>query len=210
MMRVLLEAPILSRSGYGEHSRLVYESLKNRRDLDIFINPLNWGSTSTGKFCEHIDHCISKYRTNKNIHDKNKTKQVYDIHIFVGLPNQFQKKANYSVCVPAGIEPDRVAPEWLASIRDKGISKVIVPSEHAKKGFYVKYVEFEKDSQGKPIPETNKELSLLSEIEVVPYPVKAYDKSLPKLNLKLTTDFNFLQIALLGQRKIFKTVLKFL
>tara|TARA_Y100000114_G_C11762290_1_gene330518 strand:- start:681 stop:2723 length:2043 start_codon:yes stop_codon:yes gene_type:complete len=208
MMRVLLEAPILSRSGYGEHSRLVYESLKNRRDLDIFINPLNWGSTSTGKFCEHIDHCISKYRTNKNIHDKNKTKQVYDIHIFVGLPNQFQKKANYSVCVTAGIETDRVAPEWLASIRDKGISKVIVPSEHAKKGFYVKYVEFEKDSQGKPIPETNKELSLLSEIEVVPYPVKAYDKSLPKLNLRLTTDFNFLQIALLGQRKNIENSIK--
>ena len=40
MIRVLLEAPILTKSGYGEHSRLVYKALSERKDLEIMINPL--------------------------------------------------------------------------------------------------------------------------------------------------------------------------
>ena len=45
--KVLLVGPILTQSGYGEHARMVYRALKSREDLfDIFINPVNWGSTS--------------------------------------------------------------------------------------------------------------------------------------------------------------------
>jgi hypothetical protein len=39
MMRVLLEAPILTKSGYGEHARLVYKALSKRNDLEVMINP---------------------------------------------------------------------------------------------------------------------------------------------------------------------------
>ena len=46
-MRVLLEAPILTQSGYGEHSRLIYRALKAVHEtVAVFINPLNWGQTS--------------------------------------------------------------------------------------------------------------------------------------------------------------------
>ena len=44
-MKVLLEAPILTRSGYGEHARFVFRALRLDKDLEIFINPLNWGKT---------------------------------------------------------------------------------------------------------------------------------------------------------------------
>ena len=44
--RVLLKAPILSQSGYGEHARFVYRALKDKEDLfDLYIEPLNWGQT---------------------------------------------------------------------------------------------------------------------------------------------------------------------
>ena len=45
-VKVLVEGPALTRSGYGVHARLVLESLRAREDsLDIYVNPLNWGST---------------------------------------------------------------------------------------------------------------------------------------------------------------------
>ena len=46
MMRILIEAPILTQSGYGEHSRLVYRALSNIDGAELFVNPLAWGSTS--------------------------------------------------------------------------------------------------------------------------------------------------------------------
>ena len=45
-MRVLLEAPILTKSGYGEHAKLVYKALSQNNNLDIFVNALNWGTCS--------------------------------------------------------------------------------------------------------------------------------------------------------------------
>ena len=35
-MKVLLEGPMLTRSGYGEHTELVYQSLKSIENLDIY------------------------------------------------------------------------------------------------------------------------------------------------------------------------------
>ena len=45
--KVLIKSPILTRSGYGEHSRFIMQALRSREDLfEIFVIPLNWGQTS--------------------------------------------------------------------------------------------------------------------------------------------------------------------
>ena len=45
--KILLSAPLLTRSGYGEQSRFALRALKSREDLfDIYIRPLEWGKTS--------------------------------------------------------------------------------------------------------------------------------------------------------------------
>ena len=45
--KILLKAPLLTRSGYGEQSRFALRSLRSREDLfDIYIQPLTWGETS--------------------------------------------------------------------------------------------------------------------------------------------------------------------
>ncbi len=47
MIKVLLKGPILSRSGYGEHTRFMYRGLASRPDLfDIHVHPVNWGHKS--------------------------------------------------------------------------------------------------------------------------------------------------------------------
>ena len=45
--KVLLKAPILTQSGYGEQSRFALRALRSREDLyDIHIIPMSWGQTS--------------------------------------------------------------------------------------------------------------------------------------------------------------------
>ena len=46
MKRLFLEGPFLTQSGYGEHARYVLRSLRHRRDIDLYANPLDWGVTS--------------------------------------------------------------------------------------------------------------------------------------------------------------------
>lgn len=193
MIRVLLEAPILTKSGYGEHARLVYRSLCENQELDIFINPLNWGTCSWETPNEKVLSCINKYKAYSAHCDQTKQKQEYSIQIHVGIPNEFSKKAPYSVCVTAGIETDRVSPNWLAKTH-QGIDKLIVPSEHARLGFLNTGYEI-LNSQNN----TKTNLTCGCPVEVIHYPVKSPDVT--SLDVDFETDFNFLQISMLGPRK---------
>ena len=54
MKKVLIIAPILSRSGYGVHSRFIVDALATRPDLyDLHVHPLSWG-TVVGCWKTHI------------------------------------------------------------------------------------------------------------------------------------------------------------
>ena len=136
-MRILLEAPILTQSGYGVHSRLVYESLKEK-GYDLFTSVLDWGNTSWDisylEDDEALKQSILKYSQFVQESKQGANPPNFDIQIRVGIANEFEKKAQYSVLVTAGIETDRVSADWLLKTH-KGIDKIIVPSEHAKNGF---------------------------------------------------------------------------
>ncbi len=193
-MKILLEAPILTQSGYGEHSRLIFESLKGTNH-EIYTNPLNWGNTPWIQITEHEIYKNSIIEFYKYVNDCKQSNQEvsFDMQIHVGIPNEFEKKAPYSVCVTAGIETDRVSPNWLMKTH-QGIDKIIVPSEHSKSGFTsVNYEVVNNSNNTKTLLKCN------CPIEVVPYPVKQFDDV--ELQLDLKTEFNFLSVALLGPRK---------
>ena len=45
MIKVLLKGPILSRSGYGEHTRYMFRALASRPDVfDVYVHPTGWDS----------------------------------------------------------------------------------------------------------------------------------------------------------------------
>ena len=194
-MKVLLEAPILTQSGYGEHSRLVYRALESE-NIDLCINPLSWGQTSwISSFDEErskIEKCINNFF---EAHQQLKAgiPVEFDMHIHVGIPNEFEKKAPYSICVTAGIETDRVSSNWIIkSIKE--IDKIIVPSEHSKKVFESTAYQVVTESD-----EEDKILQCGCPVAVVPYPVKEIDSK--DLDFELETKFNFLSVSLLGHRK---------
>ena len=198
-MRILLEAPILTKSGYGEHARLVYQALKKTPGVDVLISPLAWGTTSwenpesgvledIQRFGGYIQHCTA-----------DKINPEFDLQIHVGIPNEFEKKAPYSICVTAGIETDRVSPSWLIKTH-QGIDKIIVPSQHAKSGFTNSSCEVTNPENG-----TKTVISCACPVEVVPYPVKTPAGA--PLEIDFETGFNFLSIAMMGPRKNLETTI---
>ncbi len=207
-MRVLLEAPVLTQSGYGEHSRFIFRALKNEKNIQLFINPLNWGKTGwledLGEDLkdeyEEISKCI------KDLGDLHRQfpetwAQSFDLHIHVGILNEFKRKAHKSICVTAGIETDKISPSWIVKSYEETPNKVIVPSTHAKEGFLnTKVLKQQKNKQGQVISSAELQFNKDCKLEVVPYPIKNIS-NFEKLDLKITTKFNFLSIALISPRK---------
>jgi glycosyltransferase involved in cell wall biosynthesis len=202
-MKILLEAPILTQSGYGEHSRLVFRALSTKNNVELYINPLNWGQTSwlstfdTER--EKIEKSINNFfHAHENL--KSGINTEFDIHIHVGIPNEFERKAPRAICITAGIETDRVSADWIIKTNEE-IDKLIVPSHHARDTFISTAYE--------AIDEKNEVRTVLQcacPVDVVPYPVK---KIVPRhLDFKLETEFNFLSIALLGHRKNIENMTK--
>ena len=197
--KVLLKAPLLTRSGYGEHGRFVLRALRSREDLfDIYIQPLQWGATSwlneSSEERVWIDHTIEK-----TIGYIQQGGQL-DISLQVTIPNEWERLAPVNIGITAGIESTQVAPLWVQ--KGNEMDKIVVVSEHAKKT-YAGTVYTATNNQ----TQEQTELRLDTEIEVVNYPVKEYDK-IEDIELDLEYDFNFLTVAQMGPRKNISNTIK--
>jgi len=197
--KILLRAPLLTRSGYGEQARFALRSLRSRTDLfDIYIQPLQWGHTSwlneESEERKWIDFTIEK--TIAYIQQGGQ----FDVSLQVTIPNEWEQLAPINVGYTAGIETTKVAHQWI----EKGnlMDRIIVVSNHSK---YV-YANTEYTAQNN---ETGAQsvLRLQTPIETVNYPVKIFEK-LSDLDFQLKHDFNFLVVAQFGPRKNLQNTLK--
>jgi glycosyltransferase involved in cell wall biosynthesis len=129
MKKILLRAPILTRSGYGEHARFVLNSLTSNPEYDVYVEPLNWGQTNwifeDTDYRKFIDSLVAKFGAYQE--------GPFDICMQVTIPNEWKKSAKVNIGVCAGIETDRVAPVWLQKANE--MDGVIVTSNHARSGF---------------------------------------------------------------------------
>lgn len=188
---VLVEGPYLTQSGYGEHARLVLNSLKNNPNIEIYGAPLSWGKTSW----------ISSDDKEREWLDEISLKSVdapekFDLHVFIGMPLEFTKKAPKAVCVTAGIEVDRVDPQWL--IKTYELDKIIVPSEFSR-AVFLNSTYKTSDPDDESASEEVQTLQCQCPVEVVPYHIR--DRKSTALGLNLKTKFNFLTVAQWGPRK---------
>ena len=197
--KILVRGPCLTRSGYGEHARFVIRSLKTRQDIfDIYVIPVNWGQTGwTAEDSEErrwLDERIKA--TAVYIQQKGQ----FDISLQVTIPNEWEQLAPVNIGVTAGIETTKVAPVWLE--KANMMDKVITISEHSKWGFDNTKYQGQNSQTGSPMT-----LACESPVEVVHYPVKAYE-ALPELELNLDFDFNFIAVAQMGPRKNIENTIK--
>jgi len=198
---LLVRAPLLSRSGYGEQSRFALRALRSRPELfDLHILNLNWGSTgqitkdpgeaSDSFHNEEIDfihQCIIKAAQH--------TQQggQFDLSLQITVPNEFEKIAPVNIGYTAGIETTKVASVWIEKT-NAVIDKLIVVSNHSKKVFnQTKYDA--QDQHGNTI----KDWGLTTPVEVVNYPSRVATPQ--ELDIDLTTENNFLVVSQWGPRK---------
>ena len=202
--KIIVKAPALSASGYGEHARFVLRALKPHEDkYDIYLHNLAWGQTSwlfeDDPERRWIDSLISK---TSHYLEANKGTAEFDLSLQVTIPNEFEKIAKINIGVTAGIETNKVAPVWLQKTNE--MDKIIVVSNHAKYGFENTKYPLVNDKQ-----EHVADLTCDVPISVVGYPVRTFEPA--DVELHFETDFNFLAVALWGQRKnIERTVFNFL
>lgn len=207
MQKLLFWGPVLTASGYGEHARqLLRAILMFGPQFDVSVCGVKWGATP---FLTDSEEFTQKIRALQEKYEEEKAAGVkYDISIQVTIPNEFQKLARVNIGVTAGIEVDRVSPEWIARANET-VDLVVVPSKHSAVTFgQVSY----KNAEGQ-------ELKLQKPMLVVP---EGFDSKYFNLNrdpsdgigLDLEADFNFLTVGLgldkgIGEdRKNFSTLVK--
>ena len=98
---VLFQAPVLTRSGYGAHSRDILRSLMNTGKYDIKGGSLNWGECPMNA----LDDDTPENREMKDLILKEPAlDRQPDINIQVTVPNEFHNIGKYNIGITPGIE----------------------------------------------------------------------------------------------------------
>ena len=124
---LVISCPASSRSGYGDHTRDLIRSLIAMDRFNISIMDQRWGNCPRTALSP--DDIIAKLILPKG---RQLTTQP-DVWIQVTVPNEFKRMGKYNIGITAGIETDRVAPEWIQGMNQMDMN--IVPSQHAKMVF---------------------------------------------------------------------------
>ena len=197
--KVLVRAPVLTRSGYGEHGRFVIRALRSKPELfEIYVIPVNWGET--GWVTEDNEERIWLDERIKETATYGEQGGQFDISIQVTIPNEWQGMAPINIGVTAGIETTKVAPVWLE--KANMMDKIITISEHSKQSFVNTVYEGVNSQTRQPMT-----LKCEKDVNIVHYPVKVYD-NLPELKLNLDYDFNYLAMAQAGPRKNLENMIR--
>jgi glycosyltransferase involved in cell wall biosynthesis len=123
---LVFQAPVATRSGYGDHARDLLHSLYKLDKFEIKVISTRWGNTPMdalnyqNPFHKFIVDSIIPQITEKP-----------DIYIQVTVPNEFQPLGFYNIGITAAIETTHSPLDWVHGCNRMDL--IIVPSEHSKK-----------------------------------------------------------------------------
>jgi glycosyltransferase involved in cell wall biosynthesis len=123
---LVFQAPVATRSGYGDHSRDLLQSLYKLNKFEIKIISTRWGQTPM----DALDYSnpFHKWVVDNIIPSIG---QKPDVYMQMTVPNEFQPLGAYNVGITAGIETTHCALEWINGCNRMDL--IIVPSEHSKR-----------------------------------------------------------------------------
>ena len=125
--RVLVRGPLLSLSGYGNHSRQVVKWLFQRDDVEVMTQVLPWGITpwlidenaESGLIGKIMRSSVGQMPSN------------IDISYQIQLPNEWDPTiAKKNIGVTAAVETDICHPAWVSACNR--MTSVVVPSNFTK------------------------------------------------------------------------------
>ena len=184
---LVFQAPIATRSGYGDHSRDILKSLFELDKYDVKIVPTRWGNTPQDQInpkTEFGQKLLQNIVTNVD--------RQPDIFIQVSVANEFKKVGKYNIGITAGVETTIAPQEFLQGSNQMDL--IITPSEFTKETL-VKTIFTQIDKQTK---EKTGELKLTKPVEVLFEGVDTSifnGKSKSSILDSVDTDFNFLFVG---------------
>ena len=151
----VLQAPLWTRSGYGDWGLAVAKSLLRYDKFDLRIIPTRWGHCSKKNLEDEIkdeygQQLLQKILRGPLSQQPNLFIQLTIPNEFLLTPNGFQKIGQYNIGMTAGIETTVPAPEWLEGLNRMDLN--IVTSQHALDVF--KFAQYNKrlpDGQVAPL-----------------------------------------------------------
>jgi len=202
MKKVIIKAPALSRSGYGEQTRFALRALRRREDiLDLHLMNIPWGNT--GHIIEQTEErtWIESLMAKHNVHVS--ANGTYDASLQITIPNEWEAIAPVNIGFTAGVETTKVAPEWI--VKGNQMNRIFVVSNHSKNVYETTVCSVTHNETGETIENYNLQVP----INVTNYAVR---KAEPEpLEIELDYDTNFLCVAQWGPRKNFEqTVRRFI
>jgi len=184
---VIFQAPVATRSGYGDHSRDILKSLFELDKYDIKVVPTRWGNTPQ-------DQINPQTKFGKRILESLTTQvnRQPDIFIQVSVANEFRRVGKYNIGITAGVETTTAPQEFLQGGNQMDL--IITPSEFTKETLVkTVYTQVDKNTQKK-----TGELKLQKPVEVLFEGVntEVFNGKCSKSVLdSVDTDFNFLFVG---------------
>lgn len=179
-MKILLRAPLLTLSGYGIHSRQVFEWLETLPGIELNVEILQWGMTPW-LLSQEIDECIVNRIMSKS---KEVEKGTYDYTFQVQLPDEWDDSlGKKNIGISAFVETDRCSQLWVDKCNK--MDAVIVPSTFTK-------------------TVAQRSGNITTPIHVIPewYNVNIDNKDLKPTKINLPSKFNLLMIGTLTSQNL--------
>lgn len=138
---LLYQAPVATRSGYGDHARDLLKSFKDLNYYDIKIVSTRWGSTPMDQL--NPDNEFDNWIINNIV---TQITQQPDVYVQMTVPNEFQTIGKINIGVTAGIETTIIPKDWVDGCNRMDL--VITTSQHSKAGITgTAWTERNKDTQ---------------------------------------------------------------
>ena len=214
---LVYQAPVFTRSGYGDHARDILRSLFELDKYDVKIVPTRWGNTPQNQ-ADPTTEFGQKMLANVVTQVQRKP----DIFMQMSVANEFEPKGTFNIGITAGVETTVIPKEFIDGANKMDL--VIVPSQFTK-SLFDKTQYQEQDKQTKQVIRTFKTEKPV-EVLFEGVDVETYSNVTPTdvdVLGGIQTDFNFLFVGhwlkgSLGQDrkdvgmviKTFATVFKYL
>ena len=184
---LVFQAPVATRSGYGDHSRDILKSLFELDRYDIKIVPTRWGNTPQ----DQIDPS-SEFGQNIIQNIVTQLDRQPDIYIQISVANEFRRVGKYNIGITAGVETTIAPQEFIQGGNQMDL--IITPSQFTKDVLVkTSYDQIDKNTKQKV-----GELKLQKPVEVLFEGVNTEifnGKSSSSILEGVDTDFNFLFVG---------------
>lgn len=184
---LVFQAPIATRSGYGDHSRDILKSLFELDKYDVKVVPTRWGNTPQDQINPQTEF---GQKILQNV--VTQVDRQIDIFIQVSVANEFKRVGKYNIGITAGVETTIAPQDFLNGGNQMDL--IITPSQFTKDVLVkTSYTKVDKNTNQKVGEiKLDKPVEVLFEgVDTSIFNGKSSESILDSVN----TDFNFLFVG---------------